>query len=107
MNNTSTLWSFLRRGFIAYVAAKVILLPLFLFLGLEELRHRQTITSDSWDWLMIVLLISVPFWAAYTARGFLRNPKAERFRQELMGPELESTGQPGAPREPGPAFSVR
>jgi len=80
-----TLWSFFRRGFIAYIGAKLVVFPVFLYVSLLGLRYHGHLKAEMWEFVMVLLLLATPFWAAYFSRSLLRSPHLERFRQELVG----------------------
>jgi len=84
-SSNSSLWRVLRRGGIAYIGAKIILMPAFLVWGVSELQHRRALTSPAWDLVSFFLLIALPFWAAFFSRHLLRSPGTEKYRRELIG----------------------
>ncbi len=79
------LWSVFRRGFIAYIGAKLIVMPVFLYFSILEMRYRGRLKGDGWELVMPLLLLSTPFWAAFLSRSMFRSRHFDRFRRELSG----------------------
>lgn len=87
----SYLRSVLRRGWIAYIGAKIVLMPLFLIATIESIYYRGPDKPLAVEFFELSLFLSLPFYAANQARILLRRPDFECYRRELRGDSEDSS----------------